>query len=557
MNKIAGIFILIFLIKVSLTAQVETIPAEHTVYSYLKKMQVQGYLSDYDDIVLPLSRKEVVNHIKKLLPLKNQLNKVDKEYIERFVSNFSKDFDGEVISLIDNFPDIFKSFFGDAEKQFYYYQDSTLTFYFSPYYTSEFISNYKNETLKHSFINNIGGRFGGSYDNWFGFFLQGSNGFVIGDRVTSRINQDVNQSFTFNDTEMNYFDDTKGYARFSKGIMSLQIGRERILWGAGFKNKLIFDYNPPLFDFVRVDLSYKSLRYNFLHGWLAQPMSYYFVDSLKGYTRITSAKFVAVSRLGFNLTEKSSIGLTQSVIYANRPIQLAYLNPFLFWESAQRSLNDVDNSFIGIDFRSIPLNGLSVNATLIFDDIDYSNFLKGKWNSISNRYVAQMGFFLTEPLFFHNTTFNLEFIKIRPFMYSHVGIGESLTYTNNSYMLGTDISPNSGKISVDISHFFTENIKIDLGYSLIFHGANELDENGNIINNYGGDVFTPNFVGQFEDVYFLDGIKEKKQELYLIFHYEPASTFSLWGMGQFIFEKIKDEIKRSSNFRVGLRIFPY
>ncbi len=94
--------------------------------------------------------------------------------------------------------------------------------------------------------------------------------------------QELKQSFTFNNTKIDFFDGTKGYLRFQKGIISAELGRERILWGQSYINRMILSNNPQLFDFVRFDLHYKSLSYNFLHGWLVQPSTIVYSDSLVG-----------------------------------------------------------------------------------------------------------------------------------------------------------------------------------------------------------------------------------------------------------------------------------
>ena len=46
--------------QVLLYSQIENIPAGHPVYLFLKKMQVQGVINDYNDVIIPLSRKKII-----------------------------------------------------------------------------------------------------------------------------------------------------------------------------------------------------------------------------------------------------------------------------------------------------------------------------------------------------------------------------------------------------------------------------------------------------------------------------------------------------------------
>lgn len=558
-TKIVFVIIVFCLLNNFLLAQVETISADHPVYYFLKKMYVSGVLPEYDDIVLPLSKNQVIKYLKVINENKSTLSSQEKLYLERLDKyfNFSES-NIETISLLDSKDNLVTEFFWDKRKELYYYKDSSMTFYISPDISFQFIST-TDKTLngKNALFTDIGGKFTGSYNNWFAFHLQGSNGFISGDRNAARLIKKVEQSLTFNETGLNFVDGTRGYVRFEKDIASLQLGRERILWGTGYNSKLIIDKTPPIFDFVRADFKYKSFTYNYLHGWLTQPMFRVNIDSLRGDARFTSSKYIAISRIGISPANNFNFGITQIVIYANRAFELAYLNPFLFYESAQRSLNDTDNSLLGLDFRYRPVNGLEINATLLLDDLNYDSFLKGKWNTSENRIAAQLGFYLSSPVFFPNTTFKFEFLKLRPYMFSHVGLGESLTYTNNSYMLGSDIQPNSGRISFELNHKLSSVLDFILNYNYSIHGNNEYDENNNIIHNYGGNVFYPVTIGDDGYAKFLAGIREFSHQFNFSLMYEPVLNTSVSATLQYNYESKEKAKKRWMNIWVNWYLFPF
>ena len=86
------------------------------------------------------------------------------------------------------------------------------------------------------------------------------------------------------------------------------------------------------------------------------------------------------------------------IIYANRPFEAAYLNPFLFWESAQRSRGDLDNSFLSVDVRYKIMNGMEASASMIWDDILFSVLFKGEFDKVNNRSTWKTGMILTNPV---------------------------------------------------------------------------------------------------------------------------------------------------------------
>jgi len=338
----------------------------------------------------------------------------------------------------------------------------------------------------------MGGSIKGGIDKFFSFYFFVSNGIQSGDVGAALSNNLVKQSYTFNKTGIIFFDNTEGYLKFEWEGLELQVGRERVLWGRS-TNKIILSENPPIFDFIKFKVDFGIINLNFIHGWLTQPLQYYFDTVKAAYFKIKNPKYIAISRIGINPFENFSVGITQEIIYANRPVELAYLNPFLFFESAQRSMNDLDNSFLGIDAKYNLAKGFCISSEIIFDDINFSKLYEG-FGSIQTRYTFDFRINLTSPILPFFTELQLGLLIIRPFMYSHFSENGSLTYSNNGYLLGSNIQPNSIKLSIDLHKYITSNFKIFVGYEHIEHGDNIYDLNGNIIRNTGG-----NFMEYFRD----------------------------------------------------------
>ena len=540
----------------SLNAQVENVSTDNPVYIFLKEMQVQGILKDYNDIVLPLSMEKILEDLKEIDTERERLSLTDKEYLERlkqklgFYDILSSQYDSSRSeSIFDNFPkDFSQNLFRDSEKHLYRYNDKDINFYINPVAEYKYIysSHYKNN----SSLFNIGGIFSGSYDNWFGFYLSGTNGIVNGNRTVAELDPRVAQNYTFNNTKINYFPATEGYARLEKGIVSFQIGRERVLWGTGYINRLILSNNPPPFDFIRFDISYKSLSYNFLHGWLVQMPTYTSIDSLAGDFKTKGSKYVAMSRLGFRPNDKLSLGITQMIIYSNRPLEAAYLTPFLFFESAQRSLNDLDNSFLSFEGRYLITDGLEMNSSIIFDDINLKRLSNGEWNGNNNGTAWQAGVMITKPLLINDLAFKVEYIQIRPFMFSHPGLRGALTYTNNGYLLSPDIQPNSTLFSTEVDYRFSKELYAQLNYSHELHGNNTYDSEGNLIRNVGGDVFQnlTVYVPQFTNL--LDGERERTDIIGLSVDYEFLYGF-YGGLTYQYINKLSNSVKTGDHIVWG------
>ena len=498
-----------FLVFSTLTfSQNLSINPNHPVYDFLKQLRVKNILTNYDDVVLPLTRGEIYSELQTAKDSLHLLSESDKEKLSFFLRYFPS------VRKVDNSfwgsdsLTLKQHFFSNQENFAYLDQDSLFTFTFAPIVTTKnILLDNSNEKGSSSFLVTYGGAFSLEYDDWFACYLEAWNGFHAGSRIASQTDQRVNQSFSFNHTGLNYFDQTSGYVTLKKSIFKLQVGRERVLWGVSRFEQSILNNTSQMFDFVKFDISYKQFSYKYLHGWLVQPTVTTYVDSLRYNVKSKNSKYIVTSRLGYQPFANLSLGIGQTIIYGNRPVELAYLNPFLLWESAQRSLNDLDNSFLHFDARYRPWNGLEMNGTFTFDDINFNFLKKDKWNSAGNRIAWQLGFAASVPFLSERLMVYGGHVQIRPYTYSHPNGGEALTYTNNGFPLGLDLQPNSAMTSIKLVYDFSAKLS---SYFLLrhkIHGDNILDKDGNVIRNVGGSILLSTRFFDPQVAYFLDGEK--------------------------------------------------
>lgn len=543
--KIKNLVLLILFYSTFIFPQVETVPADHPVYPFLKRLQVEGILKSYNDIVLPKSKEEVQNYLLQIDSCKNLLSESDREYLATMFNHLG--LSKKSMLIFDDFPNkLWENIIYNKERHLYNYSDSVINFSVDPVFEYKFI--HSNKYKANASLLNLGGRIFGSYNGWLGFYLQGSNGIVFNNRNVAEFDPRVKESYTFNKTDINFFDGTSGYIRLKEGIVSLQMGRERILWGQSYINRMVLSDNPQLFDFVRFNLAYKTLTYNFIHGWLVQPPTVNYVDSLFTNIKSKNSKYIALSRLGYTPSDNLSLGISQFVIYSNRPFEAAYLNPFLFWESAQRSMNDLDNSFLALDGRYLVTNGMEISGNIVFDDIKFDVLAKGNFANISNRSAWQIGIMLTNPVLFNNSDFKIEYVQIRPYVFSHPGVGESLTYTNNGNLLGINLQPNSTRFSLQFDYMFSGKIYSSILWNHTLHGNNVYDSNDNLVKNYGGSVFYDYNVHSQIITPLLSGNLEKDDQVQLNFLYEISFGYYMGFNYTFQRSIIKNDISFNNYF---------
>jgi hypothetical protein len=544
--KLLTLLLLLILLQISSFSQVENVPVDNYVYDYLKILSVKGIITGYDDMVLPLSKRTITNYLAEAESKRISLSENEKNLLDRIKIKLDIKENNSSILFTDVFPSGLNLFFSkDKAKYFYSYKDSSLNIYLNPILEDKFI--YSQDKNSNANLFNIGGKLYGSYSDWFGFYVSASNGTQTGDRFVAELDPAVNQSFTFNNTGINYFDNTEGYARIEKGKIGLEIGRERILWGRGI-NKLIISNNAPVFDFLKFNASLGIFSFDFLHGWLVQPVTYTWDTILNSYVKNKSPKYIAISRIGVSPSNNLSLGVSEIIIYANRPVELAYLNPFLFYESAQRSLNDLDNSFLAFDGKFRIINGFEISSIINFDDIKFNTIGAEGFGSIQTRYAWQTNLIISNPVLPENLSLSLDYVIIRPYVFTHFGIGESLTYTNNGYLLGPNLQPNSIEFSLRLNYILNPDLIFSARYDNIRHGSNIYDSNGNLVRNVGGDVFQYIKLGDSRRTYILDGILDVTNKISFNLEYEFTLGFYLGFQYDYIsFNKSGFENKKENN----------
>ena len=556
--NLKNVWLFFLMFPVLVVPQNLSLRSNHPVYDFLNILRVKNILPNYEDVVLPLTRGEIFYQLQNANDSVASLSEIDKRKLNYFLRYFPSRRASANSFFCNDSSSLTKHFFSSEENYAYLYQDSLLSFSIAPIVTTKNIYlKDLNDKGRSAFLFTFGGAFSLEYNDWFAAYLEAWNGILTGEKNAAITDQRVKQSFTFYHTGIHYFDQTSGYVILKKDIFKLQIGRERILWGVDRFDQSILNESPQMFDFVKFDISYKQFSYKFLHGWLVQPTSTAFVDSLQYDVKSRNPKYIVTSRLGYQPFHNLSLGIGQTIIYANSPLELAYLNPFLLWESAQRSLNDLDNSFLHFDSRYRPCRGLEINGTLTLDDLNFEFLKKGKWNSAGNRIAWQMGFTSTAPLVFDRLTLYGDYVQIRPYTYSHPNGGEELTYTNNGFPLGLDLQPNSAMTSIKVVYDFNEKLSSSFLFRYTMHGDNIFDSNGKLLKNVGGSIFLSTRYFDSPVAIFLDGEKVTTNFYQLNLRYFLSYNLNVSFQGQYIrYAKLKNlEERFLSSLQINYNIY--
>jgi hypothetical protein len=520
------------------TAQVENVSAYDPIYTFLKRMELKGMIESYHSAIIPLSRGEIAGFLQKIYERKSELPSVDQDILAKYLVEYQYDITGsmEGFQQFFNFSnqtmsESFMQIFTDKEKYLYAYNDSTLSFFVDGLLTIDGRKSVGDALGNdHAEYVQFGGRIRGTIHNSLGYYIDGTNAQFYGSRAVLERDKLLNQDYTLHVGDAKNFDHVESYLRYEAKPVSVELGRERLLWGTGYGDKTILSDNVRPFDAMRFDAQYKLLKYTFMHGWLLGNRSYLQfslpTDTATKFTEpVDDDKYIVAHRLEVSFPHAIDIGFNEMMIYSNRSPDLAYFNPIQLLESTQRNRDERDNAFWAFDARVHWIPGWEIQGSALFDDL---NFPKWGTNDVQNKAALQAGILGVDPFGVPFTNIAVEYTHIDPYTFSHSRSRDN-NYSSDGNTLSHHIGPNSDSWFCKVENFWSRQLHTVISYENVRHGDDIYGANGQLILNVGGNIFQPwrSTDSQYKD--FLGGNFQRIQYISIAASYELYRQMFLEG----------------------------
>jgi hypothetical protein len=246
---------------------------------------------------------------------------------------------------------------------------------------------------------------------------------------------------------------------------------------------IISDQNSAPFDFIKFDLSYKKVKYTFLHSSIVG------ADSSG---KQLESKYLVFHRVEFGplFNNVMRFGFSEMLVYSNVPINLAFLNPLSFLTSADLNTElpgkNSNNTLIAIDAQFYPVKKLSLQGTWLIDDLNFATLGKSSEIGNDNKFGFQWGINWQDAFTLKNLNLIYEYTRIDPFVYSHRDINNS--YTNWNLPIGAALNPNSDEHAIKMTYDFNSRLNLSVTFKHQRSGMNITDSTGKIITNVGSNI---------------------------------------------------------------------
>jgi hypothetical protein len=520
---VLGILLFLVIPKVSV-AQVEPVESGHGVYEYLTRMEVRQILPSYQGTVTPISRAKIAEYLSYINNRRHELSRTERDLLDSFRIEFMYDMQNDITNstrLFDTngISGTFRGFPDHKQRYIYAYYDTSGTSLFlnsviSVEHRSRSISGDidENNDLGLTIVD-FGGTIRGSIHRRLGYLIEVRNAYGGGDREIAREIGRLWHSRDYRTEWEDFAEYSRVAVRYQAGIVGIELARDRILWRESYSNSLFLSDNAPMFNALRVDLSYKSVSYNYVHG----AVLWY------NYRQREDQKYFVANRFEFSLLRNLlSIGINQSTMYSRSAPEIGYLIPFNILEATERNLGDRDASMIGMDITVRPVRNLELKTGGYFDDIRFDESFT---SSRRNMWSAHAGLFYTNVLGWSDTDFKINYTRIEPYVYNH-SREPHLHYEHDGFLMGHPLGPNSDEWYSSFEYRPSWQWRLSLEFLRQRHGDNVLDEQGNVIRNVGGDVFFSHRRDiDLDTKIFLDGVLTERNIGRLNIRYEIFRQF--------------------------------
>jgi len=308
-----------------------------------------------------------------------------------------------------------------------------------------------------------------------------------------------------------YHDETVAYLVFRLPYFNLSLGKDENEWGPGFRGNLALSDHATSYDQIKFSVNYWRFKFTSLTAFLRA-----YPDVVENNQVLS--KSMAAHRLEINVWKYLQFGLHETVIYGGRRLEPAYLNPLMFYRSAEHYLSHEDNVTMGLDFDLTALKNVKWYGEFLIDDVTTSRL---GTDFDGNKLAWLCGGYWVNAAGLPNLDLRLEYARIRPYVYSHKR--PISTYQHFTTLLGHPIGPNADDFFVGLQYRISPALVLEANFDYQRWGANTDSL------NVGREMTRDHEPWSSENVAFLAGHQQNQTMIGFNVSYELFRNFYITG----------------------------
>lgn len=292
----------------------------------------------------------------------------------------------------------------------------------------------------------------------------------------------------------------QSYGKFKLKWFDLELGKDNVQWGPGYRGQLVISDNPKPMDMMILTGRYGKIGAQVLTAKLGSNLG---------------DKYMSAHRVELTPWKNINLGFSEVIVYGDR-FAISYVNPFqiyLITESMiEKSDKAIDNVLVGLDFSYRFPGKCKIYSELVVDDAAPFETPFNHWDT---KFGILAGTYITDPFSISDTDLRMEYTFINQYCYTHeVPIN---TYKHYSLPIGHWLGSDADDLLCEIEHRFTDKFGSAFSYELERHGEGGIDK-FHRKNAPANDRWT-----------FLSGVNQYKHSFSLGLSYAKIGYYSLSG----------------------------
>lgn len=278
----------------------------------------------------------------------------------------------------------------------------------------------------------------------------------------------------FKGTGYDYFD-ARGTITFNAAkYIDISFGYDKNFIGNGYRSLFLSDFSNNAL-FLKLNTRIWKLNYQNLFMELVNA-------NQRGGDRYLNKKYAAIHHLDVAVTKWLNVGLFEAIVFG-RPdhFEFGYLNPVIFYRSAEQQNGSFDNAIAGFDLKANVAKHFQFYGQLLLDELKFSELSKKWW---ANKFGFQVGGKYIDAFGIANLDLQAEWNRIRPFTYSHY---DSISnYTHNNQPLAHPLGANFNEFLGSLRYQFAPKWTV-LAKAMFYKQGKDT---GRV--SFGSNIFLPN-----------------------------------------------------------------
>jgi Capsule assembly protein Wzi len=227
----------------------------------------------------------------------------------------------------------------------------------------------------------------------------------------------------------------EGYIGFNvTKHVGVQFGHGKNFIGDGYRSLFLSD-NADNYLYLKLNTNIWKFSYENIFAEVGIDKNVYGAAS-----GLYGKKYFATHHLSYRLLKDIQIGLFESIIFS-RPnhFEFQYLNPVIFYRSAEHHIGSPDNAMVGFDGKWNLFKKFSLYGQFMLDELHFKDLISQDASWV-NKYGIQAGVKYIDVLGIDHLDGQAEYNLVRPFTYTHYDSVSN--YTHHSQPLAHPLGAN-------------------------------------------------------------------------------------------------------------------